>query len=300
IAVGVYIDDIEKELVKQRNELENKIEKQIFQNVLLFIMFLMIAILFSITISNKIYNILKIYKEKVIENEKELKLLNKSLEEMMSNIAHQWRQPLSELSSILMLIKLKYDKNSLDKETMQKKSKEANMVLEYMSNTIDDFRGFFSTTKEKEEFFLNELLNNVISINSNVLKMNNIDIKIDINKDIKLNSFLNEYQQVILNILKNSKDALIERDIKNPTIKIEAFEDEKSVTLTIEDNGGGIDVKPLNKIFEAYFSTKNQNKGTGIGLYMSKMIVEKSLKGEIRVENIYKGVRFSITIAKNI
>ena len=263
-------------------------------------MFLMIAILFSITISNKIYNILKIYKEKVIENEKELKLLNKSLEEMMSNIAHQWRQPLSELSSILMLIKLKYDKNSLDKETMQKKSKEANMVLEYMSNTIDDFRGFFSTTKEKEEFFLNELLNNVISINSNVLKMNNIDIKIDINKDIKLNSFLNEYQQVILNILKNSKDALIERDIKNPTIKIEAFEDEKSVTLTIEDNGGGIDVKPLNKIFEAYFSTKNQNKGTGIGLYMSKMIVEKSLKGEIRVENIYKGVRFSITIAKNI
>ncbi|MDX4071695.1 cache domain-containing protein [Aliarcobacter skirrowii] len=300
IAVGVYIDDIEKELIKQRNELENKIEKQIFQNVLLFIMFLMIAILFSITISNKIYNILKIYKEKVIENEKELKLLNKSLEEMMSNIAHQWRQPLSELSSILMLIKLKYDKNSLDKETMQKKSKEANMVLEYMSNTIDDFRGFFSTTKEKEEFFLNELLNNVISINSNVLKMNNIDIKIDINKDIKLNSFLNEYQQVILNILKNSKDALIERDIKNPTIKIEAFEDEKSVTLTIEDNGGGIDVKPLNKIFEAYFSTKNQNKGTGIGLYMSKMIVEKSLKGEIRVENIYKGVRFSITIAKNI
>ena len=298
ISVGVYIDDIEKEITAQRNELQKSIKKQIIQNILLFTLFLIIAILLSITISNKIYKILKAYKEQVEKNEEELKILNKSLEEMMSNIAHQWRQPLAEISSNLMFIKLKYDTNQLDKITMERKIKEANNVLEYMSNTIDDFRGFFSDNKEKEELYLKELIKSVISINSTIFNINNIKIKVDIDKNIKINTYSNEYQQVILNILKNAKDILIEKNIQKPFISINAIENQDGISLFIEDNGEGITTKPINKIFEAYFSTKNQNKGTGIGLYMSKMIVEKSLEGKLSVENSKFGAKFTIFLPK--
>ncbi|MCT7910052.1 cache domain-containing protein [Arcobacter lacus] len=300
VAVGIYTDDIENELNIKKEEQEQEIKKQISQNIILFLLFFIIAILISMAISNEIYKILKDYRQKVDENEKELKILNKSLEEMMSNIAHQWRQPLAEISSILMLIKLKYDTNRLDKDSMKQKLKEANMVLEYMSNTIDDFRGFFSTNKEKEKFYLSELIDSVITINSTVLRINNIQIDVNIDKNIELETYLNEYQQVVLNILKNAKDVLIEKDIKKPLIKIYSLEDKNSISLIIEDNGGGINIEPLNKIFEAYYSSKSQSKGTGIGLYMSKMIVEKSLKGILSVENSNFGAKFSIILEKEI
>lgn len=298
IAVGIYVDDIQDAINIKKNELEEGIRKQIIQNLVLFLLFLLIAILISTKISNEIYKILKNYRKKVIENEKELKVLNSSLEEMMSNIAHQWRQPLAELSSILMLIKLKYDTEQLDKNTMEQKISEANMVLEYMSNTIGDFREFFSSNKEKESFLLLEFLNSVIAINQTVFKLNNIKIELDIDKNIKVNTILNEYQQVILNILINAKDVLIERKIKKPKIKIYVKDELNSISLFIEDNAGGIYTNPINKIFEAYFSTKNDSKGVGIGLYMSKVIVEKSLKGKIIVENSPQGAKFSIILKK--
>lgn len=258
--------------------------------------FLIIAIITLALISNKIYKILKNYKKQVIENEKELKVLNKSLEEMISNIAHQWRQPLTELSSILMFIKLKFDTKTLDSKIMENKIEDATQVLEYMSHTIDDFRGFFSPKKEKERFYLHELIENILLISSNMFKNNNIEIVCDIDKNIVLNSYLNELQQVILNILKNAKDALVENNIKSPYIKIEAKVDEKNIYLSITDNAGGIKTEPINKIFEAYFTTKPQGQGTGIGLYMSKMILEKSMKGKLFVENIEDKARFTIKL----
>jgi two-component system, NtrC family, C4-dicarboxylate transport sensor histidine kinase DctB len=299
IAVGIYTDDIENELNLRKNEQKQEIKKQIFQNVILFLLFLTIAILISISISNEIYKILKNYKSKVIKNEQELILLNKSLEEMMSNIAHQWRQPLSEISSILMLIKLKFDTKKLDNKIMDKKIDEASRVLEYMSNTIDDFRGFFSSNKEKESFYLKELIKNVITINKTVMDENGIKIELDIDKNIALHTFLNEYQQVVLNILKNAKDILLEKKVEKPLIKIKSWEDSNTVFLTISDNGGGIKAEPIGKIFEAYYSTKYDSMGTGIGLYMSKMIVENSLKGKISVENSKFGAVFKIAILKD-
>ncbi|WP_198304405.1 cache domain-containing protein [Arcobacter vandammei] len=299
IAVGVYTDDIENELNLRKTEQKYEIKNQIFQNVILFLLFLTIAILISIAISNEIYKILKKYRQQVNENEKELKVLNKSLEEMMSNIAHQWRQPLAEISSILMLIKLKFDTEKLDSALMEQKTKEANMVLEYMSNTIDDFRGFFSTNKEKEQFNLNEFINNVVLINSTILKTNNIKVDINIDKNIFIKTIINEYQQVILNILTNAKDALVEKKIENPYIKIYAKETLESVSLFIEDNAKGISIKPINKIFDAYFTTKSYSNGTGIGLYMSKMIVEKNMKGKLKVENKNEGAIFTIALLKD-
>ncbi|MDK2069781.1 HAMP domain-containing sensor histidine kinase [Aliarcobacter butzleri] len=217
---------------------------------------------------------------------------------MISNIAHQWRQPLSELSSILMFIKFKYSINALDKETMEKKSQEADRVLEFMSHTIDDFRNFFIPKKEKEEFNLQKEVQLVINIISSTLDNYNIKIEINIDKDLKIISYLNEYKQVVLNILNNAKDVLIDKEIKNPLIKLTASEDTNYVILNIEDNGGGVFVEPKSKIFEPYFTTKENSNGTGIGLYMSKIIVEKNMKGNLKVENTNKGAKFSIHIPK--
>ena len=326
IAVGIYTDDIENEIEIKREDLKQRIKKQIVQNVVLFLMFLSIAILISIAISQKIDDILKNYEEKVRKNANELESLNQSLEEkvkieieknrekeqllvqkskfialgeMISNIAHQWRQPLSELSSILMFIKFKFDLNTLDSQTMDKKSKEATQVLEYMSHTIDDFRNFFMPKKDKEEFYLNKVINSIMTIVSTGLKNNNINVEINIDDNITLKTYLNEYQQVILNILKNAKDVLIEKNIENPLIKIGTKIDETHIILTIEDNGGGVFVEPLNKIFEPYFTTKSKSDGTGIGLYMSKIIVEKNMQGILKVKNTNLGAKFYICIPKN-
>ena len=325
IAVGVYIDDIEKEITKKREDLEKTVRNQVGQNIVLFVMFLSIAILISIAVSQKIDEVLKTYQNKVKIKTKELEELNQNLEnkvsyeveknrekeqlliqkskfialgEMISNIAHQWRQPLSELSSILMYIKFKHSIGALDDETMQKKSKEADTVLEFMSHTIDDFRNFFMPKKEKEEFYLIKMVESVMTIVSSALKNNNITVTIDVDENIKLYTYQNEYEQVVLNILKNAKDVLIEKNVENPKIYIWAKEHEYDVTLYIEDNGGGITVEPKSKIFEPYFTTRDDNDGTGIGLYMSKTIVDKNMKGKLSVENINDGARFTIEVPK--
>jgi len=198
-----------------------------------------------------------------------------------------------------MFIKFKFDLNTLDSQTMDKKSKEATQVLEYMSHTIDDFRNFFMPKKDKEEFYLNKVINSIMTIVSTGLKNNNINVEINIDDNITLKTYLNEYQQVILNILKNAKDVLIEKNIENPLIKISTKIDETHIILTIEDNGGGVFVEPLNKIFEPYFTTKSKSDGTGIGLYMSKIIVEKNMQGILKVKNTNLGAKFYICIPKN-
>ena len=325
VCIGIYTDDIENEIEIKRKDLQKKVKTQITQNIILFLMFLSLAILISIMISKKIDLILKNYENKVRKNAKELKELNQFLEEkvkeeieknrekeqllvqkskfialgeMISNIAHQWRQPLSELSSILMFIKFKYSIGALDENTMEIKSKEADKVLEYMSHTIDDFRNFFMPKKEKEEFYLLKAVEIVINIISSTLANYNIKISISIDENIKTTTYLNEYKQVILNIINNAKDVLIEKNIHNPWIKIYAMEDNNYIVLYVEDNGGGILVEPKTKIFEPYFTTKEDSNGTGIGLYMSKIIVEKNMKGKLRVKNINNGALFAIYTPK--
>ena len=168
-----------------------------------------------------------------------------------------------------------------------------------MSHTIDDFRNFFMPKKEKEEFYLYKVIDSVMTIVSSSLKSDKINVDININKNTKLTTFLNEYEQVILNILKNAKDALIEKNIKDPQIKITAYEEPEYVVLFIEDNAGGITVEPKGKIFEPYFTTKDHSNGTGIGLYMSKIIVDKNMKGKLRVRNTKYGAKFGIHVPKN-
>ncbi len=326
IAVGVYVDDIEKEIAKNKKHLTKRVQNQVFQNILLFLLFLSMAIVISIIVSQKIDEVLKRYKKSVQLKSKALKELNETLErrveeeidknreheqllvqkskfialgEMISNIAHQWRQPLSELSTIFMFIKFKYNLGQLDEELMKKKSKEADAVLEYMSHTIDDFRNFFMPKKEKEKFSLKIAMDSIMTIISSSLSNNNINITICIDNEVVLNTYLNEFQQVILNIISNAKDVLIENNVENPWIKIDAIIDQEDrVIIYIEDNGGGIKIEPKSKIFEPYFTTKDDSDGTGIGLYMSKIIVEKSMHGKLKVREAEFGARFEIILPK--
>ena len=325
IAVGVYIDDIEEDFTKKRKLLKERVQNQVVQNILLFLLFLSFAIVISILLSQKIEDVLKTYQKSVQLKSVALKDLNETLErrveeeveknreheqllvqksrfialgEMISNIAHQWRQPLSELSSILMNIKFKYNIDQLDEKTMAQKTKEAEVVLEYMSHTIDDFRNFFMPKKEKEKFKLRTAMDSIMTIISSALSYNKINITICIDDNIMLNTYLNEFEQVILNIITNAKDVLIENRVKNPWIKIYTEEMDDKIILFIEDNGGGIKVEPRGKIFDPYFTTKIDSKGTGIGLYMSKIIVDKNMDGKLRVRDGEFGARFEIILNK--
>lgn len=325
IAVGVYIDDIEKDIAIKKEDLHNSVRTQIIQTVFLFFLFLSLGIVLTILLSEKIDEFFKDYREKVKAKSDALIELNSTLErrviaevdknrekdqlliqksrfialgEMISNIAHQWRQPLSELSSILMTMKFRHSMGKLDEEAMNKKAKEAEIVIDYMSHTIDDFRNFFMPKKDKQEFLIIDAISSVMTIISSALKNNDIDLTINVDKNLKLNTYLNEFEQVLLNIISNAKDILIQNKIKNPFIKISSEEQDKHIILYIEDNGGGVIVNPKSKIFEPYFSTKSDNNGTGIGLYMSKIIVDKNMKGKLRVRNTKDGAKFAIVIPK--
>ena len=222
-----------------------------------------------------------------------------SLGEMLNNIAHQWRQPLMELSSLFIPIQAKIDFDiELDKKEIKDSILKLNDITKYMSNTIDDFRDFFATDKEKEEFKLSEQINASLNIISSSLKTNNIMLEIIIKKNPTLFAYKNEYTQVLINIINNARDILIQRKIKEPKIKIYISEIKEDIIISIEDNAGGIEVQPIENIFKPFF-TYDKIGGTGIGLFMSKLIIENNMNGKLLVENTKNGALFKIITPKN-
>lgn len=323
IAKGIYLDDIEKELAQAQKTLENGVKKQINQNLFVFIFFSIIAIIIAYTISIKIQNVInqkdkrvksttkalanlnreldnRVKKEVEKNKEKEQILMQKSkfvaLGEMISLIAHQWRQPISELNALVLNIKLHQQLGRLDKTHMDKKTQEMENLLEYMSKTIDDFRDFFKPNKEKTKFFIEDSLISIQNIIKPMLQEYKIQCERNLESHIELFGYKNELEQVILNLITNAKDALIENDIKSPTITINVYTKGAKSIIDIKDNAYGIDKTIIDKIFEPYFTTKDDEKGTGIGLYMSKIIIEKNMHGKLEVISDKKGSCFRIII----
>ncbi len=243
-------------------------------------------------------------KQEVEKNKEKDKLIfqqNKmaALGEMLGNISHQWRQPLMEISSLFLPIEAKLHMDiSLEKEELLESINKLNEITKYMSNTIDDFRDFFATDKEKIEFKLIEQINSTINIISGGLKAYNIRLDIIIQKNPTLIGYKNEYSQVLINIINNAKDILVQREIKNPYIKISIYEKKDNIITTIEDNGGGIKVEPIDKIFEPFFTYQKIN-GSGLGLFMSKLIIQNNMNGKLEAKNSTDGAFFKITIPKN-
>ena len=219
-----------------------------------------------------------------------------SLGEMLGNIAHQWRQPLMEISSIFMLLQSKIEfGEKISNEVILDSISKSDEILKHLSQTIEDFRGFLKKEKEKENFRISTQISKAISILNNSFKKENIKVEIIIHKNSVINGLKNEYLQVLINILCNAKYELLKRKVSNPKIIIKVNEIDNVSIVEILDNAGGVKVKPLEKIFEPFF-TSGKTDGTGIGLFMSKLIIENSMKGSLSVENKLNGACFKIKL----
>jgi signal transduction histidine kinase len=217
--------------------------------------------------------------------------------EMIGNIAHQWRQPLNALGLLLYNIKDAYQFNTLDAAYLDQAVADGRRMVQKMSTTISDFANFFRPNKEIIVFSALEQIREAIALLESSFQHSNISIHINASQDIKLMGFPNEYSQVLLNLLSNAKEAILAHDQTLPgRVDIVLAEQNDQGCVSVRDNGGGIPADILDRIFEPYFSTKG--KGSGIGLYMSKMIVERNMKGGITAKNIEGGAEFSICTAR--
>jgi signal transduction histidine kinase len=184
----------------------------------------------------------------------------------------------------------------LNDEFIEKSVTKANLLTSSMSGTIDDFRSFFKTNKQIIEFNLEETTEKSLSLVNPTFVHNNIVIEHEFTSDIKVIGFPNEFSQVILNILTNAKDAFEGKEIVTPKVSLIISENKKFGIVTIKDNAGGINEQIISKIFDPYFTTKEEGKGTGIGLYMSKIIIEDNMNGKLYVNNIKEGSEFIVMV----
>jgi len=216
--------------------------------------------------------------------------------EMIGNIAHQWRQPLNTLGLIIQRLQLFYNSGKFNAEFLQESTREAMKLVYHMSRTIDDFRNFFKPDKEKTSFSVHAIILQTISLISESFKAHHIEIDAETEEDVWVPGFPNEYSQVVLNILLNARDAFTERAIDDARVAIRAFGRNGASVVTIRDNAGGIPPHVVDKIFEPYYTTKGPDKGTGIGLFMAKTIIEKNMHGRLSVRNTGDGAEFTIEV----
>lgn len=235
----------------------------------------------------------RISQERLLQQQSKMALMG----EMIGNIAHQWRQPLNQISALKDTLVEDYHFRDLTTERMEEYSNQTTSVLLYMSKTIDDFRNFFLPSKEKSVFNLCEIIDRAISIISASLSSHHIKLISNPTRECaNIYGYPNEFAQVIINIINNAKDAILSNNIENGEIVVNSIIIENKAIITIEDNAGGIPQDILDKIYEPYFTTKFASKGTGLGLYMSKIIIEDSMQGKIHTKNLENGAQFSIEL----
>lgn len=227
-----------------------------------------------------------------------------SMGEMIGNIAHQWRQPLSVISTCASGIKFEKEFNQISDERLYESLDLIVENTQYLSKTIDDFRNFFKADKIIEDFCINESILRVLKLLKSSIQNHNIQVETHLNGDLIINGYPNEFLQVLVNIINNAKDALMTQDINARFMNIKTFIKNKRCVIEVNDNGGGVDETIVSKIFDPYFTTKHKSQGTGIGLYMSHQIVVEHMKGSIYAKNIefikdknnYKGCSLVIVL----
>jgi len=238
-------------------------------------------------------------KEEVEKNrEKDHLLIQQSRQaamgEMIGNIAHQWRQPLNAVNLVLFDIKDQFRHGELSGESLDKSVELGNRMIQGMSRTIDDFRDFFRPHKEKKTFQISKAVESALALVDAAFQRHGIKVEVEGEAEMAVLGFENEYAQVLLNILNNAKEAIVARGIAKGHISIRLELAGGEARVRVSDNGGGIPAEAMGRIFDPYFSTKPL--GTGIGLYMSKMIIEQSMGGQLQARNIPDGAEFTITL----
>jgi two-component system, NtrC family, sensor kinase len=310
LAAGFYDKQLQETIGEKQEELSLKNQEHVKNIFILSVLFTIILIGISLYISQILKNYFLQYNTMILKeihqnNEKDKILYQQSkmasMGEMISNIAHQWRQPLSMITSLASGVKVQKMVNISTQESELKALDDIMKSAQYLSSTIDDFRDFFKPDKEKSQVKLNNIFEKIFKLLS--LKHKNNDIKIIKNiEEITLNTFENELIQVFINILNNAKDAL--ENSEDKLLFIDAYEDKEKIIIEIKDNAGGIQKENIQRVFEPYFTTKHKSQGTGVGLYMVKEILTRHMNANIEVENSkyeykgksYLGAKFTITL----
>lgn len=303
ITTGFYKDDV-LSLIKDQEKFLLDDYSSNLQKVFIFSLVITVGLLLiTLYISSVIEKKFKSYKEDIEyhiqENQKQYELLAQksklaAMGEMMENIAHQWRQPLSLITTASSGIKLQKELNILTDEMLNDSIDNIGNSANHLSETIEDFRDFFKPNKEKAYFNLGESLYKTFKLLSSQIENREIEIVEDI-KNVNVNSYERELLQVLLNVLNNAKDALSKIESEK-YIFIKIYKDDKYAVIEIKDNAGGIKNDIIERVFEPYFTTKHKSQGTGLGLYMSQEIVTRHIGGILEVVNNtyeYKGFTFT-------
>ncbi len=304
IGQGFYQEDFQK-LIEKEKTILNKRLKNNLNNLFTITFILTIILLFiSFYISKFFEARFNIYKEEITKHQYLLSQQSKlaSMGMMIGNIAHQWRQPLSIISTAATGLSLKKELGLLEDKELVSSLHSINNSTQYLSKTIDDFRNFFLTNKNKKKFYLDDTINKALSLVETQFTNQNIKIIKKIKK-VQIYGIQTELIQVLINILNNARDELIKIKNKKKLIFIEIEIEKKFIKIFIKDNAGGIEDKILEYVFDPYFTTKHQSQGTGIGLYMSKEIMNKHFNVNIQLKNTsfvhnknnYKGVEVVLT-----
>jgi len=263
-----YINDISQQKLNEK-ELKEKIKKEVDKNI---------------------------EKDRLLVHQNKLASMGK----MLGNIAHQWRQPLNNISLLIYFVRDHYFEKTFTKKELNENIDHIKFQLDFMSNTIDDFRNFYLPTKNKNTFTIKESIRTAYQIIKSEFDSSKTNLELNFT-DIEVHTYKNEFQQVIVNILSNSHDAAKEKLKKepfSPIVKIIIEESKDSIKIEIENNCGRASSEVIKRMFEPYFTTKFENQGTGIGLYMCKVIIEKNIKGSINAYNTQEGVKFIIVLPK--
>lgn len=323
VASGIYMDDIEKDAEERKRYIKLRYDEKMNAIFYIFAAAVLFSSIILIILNVSFSRILQSYKSKLEQRNIELESVNANLEiriaqevkkseekqfllikqsrlaamgEMIGNIAHQWRQPLNALGLIVQDFKMAYEYGELNEKYIDEEVGKAKAIIKYMSKTIDDFRNFFAPNKQKEEFSISEKIESALNFISPSLSNGGINIEVHIKEDKLFFGYPNEFVQVILNVISNAKDAIVGNKVVNGSIAVNVYLIENRCAVEITDNGGGIKDEIIDKVFDPYFTTKDKSKGTGIGLYMSKVIVEDNMGGEIKIESSGENTKVTIIL----
>ncbi len=264
-------------------------------SILFFIIFLLLFFLkrHNLKLEQRVEKVIKKNEEQALMLSFQARLAQ--MGEAINMIAHQWRQPLSTINGLVLIMDMKLSK-SIPKyrHLLDKEFNELETITSYLSHTIDDFRDFFKPEKKKVQFELQKSIEKTIRLIKPNLIYHGITLHIDSQEEIIITGYPNEIGQVMINLINNAKDALNQSNQKDIYIKL--YKKENKAIIEIQDSGVGIKEDIINNIFEPYFSTKLDQHGTGLGLYISKVIIEEHMRGKLLVKNTYNGALFTIEL----
>lgn len=316
-SINIYLSSLisshQKDAIAEKNRNDRIFTTSIYMLFLLIGLIFFLSILISLILVNHLKGLHNTLEDTVSIKTKELRALNNSLEkrvktevennrkkdqimfqqarlaslgEMLQNIAHQWRQPLGALSMIVQSFQTKFLGGKLTEDFVESRVNDAEKLAKNMSETLEDFRTFFDPNKSHKSFSIKEVIEKSLDLTKYQLEKDGVKVAFSMGSDINIYGFENELTHVILNLLNNSRDALVEKQIEDKRLSIIVKNTINTVYINIIDNAGGIKSDIMTKVFDPYFTTKHKSVGTGIGLYMSKQMVEKHMNGKINCKNI--------------